>query len=355
VNPSDEFPKYDIHKSYHWNYDNAPAPVEMNVPAIDGAWSFCGLDVDSPLGVPAGPLLNGKWILYYASLGFDLLTYKTVRSKARACYPWPNLVPVQSEQLTGSETQLPSVDQMKDSWAVSFGMPSAEPDDWRPDIERTRNALPKGKLLSVSVVGTVQEGWSIDDLAADYALCAKWAAESGADAVETNFSCPNVSTCDGQLYRDIEAAKTVATRVRDSIGQTPYLIKIGYMTETEQIDALLDAVGPYIDGIAMTNSVATTVVGPDGKELFEGDKRGICGAATRTASLKQMRQFAQRVEQKRLNVNLIGVGGIGSADDVAAQLAAGAQAVQIATAAMIRPSIACEIREDFARYDSQQR
>ena len=47
------------------------------------------------------------------------------------------------------------------------------------------------KLLVVSVVGTVQDGWSMDDLADDYARCARWAVESGADAVETNFSCPS--------------------------------------------------------------------------------------------------------------------------------------------------------------------
>ena len=39
---------------------------------LPGDWDFCGLPVDSPLGVPAGPLLNGDWCLYYASLGFDV-------------------------------------------------------------------------------------------------------------------------------------------------------------------------------------------------------------------------------------------------------------------------------------------
>ena len=53
---------------------------------MPGQWQFCGLPVNSPLGVAAGPLLNGRWCLYYASLGFDVLTYKTVRSRRRECY-----------------------------------------------------------------------------------------------------------------------------------------------------------------------------------------------------------------------------------------------------------------------------
>jgi len=355
LNASQQLSRYDMQKSYQWNYDHAPEPIEIAVPAFDGEWSFCGLEVNSPLGMPAGPLLNGKWVLYYASLGFDVLTYKTVRSRARDCYPLPNLVPVRTGQLSGGETRLPSVDQMSGSWAVSFGMPSAKPDVWREDIERTRNALGEGKLLSVSVVGTVQDGSSIEELADDYAICAKWAVESGADVVETNFSCPNVSTCDGQIYRDMAAAKNVASRVRESIGTTPYVIKIGHMTKSEQINALLDAVGANINGIAMTNSVATTVLDRNGNELFAGELRGICGTATRTASLNQMRQFAQGVAAKGLNINLIGVGGIGSAEDVVAQLEAGAKAVQIATAAMIHPAVACEIRADFARCSNQRR
>ncbi|MCA9069275.1 MAG: hypothetical protein KDA84_10150 [Planctomycetaceae bacterium] len=188
----EQLPRYDIHQSYQWNYDNAPEPVDVEVPQIPGEWTFCGLTVPSPLGMPAGPLLNGKWVLYYASLGFDVLTYKTTRSSQRACYPLPNLQPVTTGQLTGTEETLPVKSQMDGSWAVSFGMPSAEPDKWRADVEWTRKHLPKEKLLSVSVVGTVQPDWSLEQLAADYAQCAKWAVESGADCVETNFSCPNV-------------------------------------------------------------------------------------------------------------------------------------------------------------------
>ena len=43
---------------------------------------------------------------------------------------------------------------------------------------------------SVSVVGTVQPGSTIERLAEDYAECARLAAEHGADTVETNLSCP---------------------------------------------------------------------------------------------------------------------------------------------------------------------
>ena len=177
---TDSLPHYDWSRSYSWNYKHVPEPVDIDVPAVLGDWSFAGLPISSPLGIPAGPLLNGRWCLYYASLGFDLLTYKTVRSVARKCYPLPNLQPVDCEQLHGGEQSLPTSVTMQGSWAVSFGMPSQSPDVWRADVERTRARLPSEKVLCVSVVGTMQEGWTIDDLARDYARCAKWAVTSGA-------------------------------------------------------------------------------------------------------------------------------------------------------------------------------
>jgi dihydroorotate dehydrogenase len=245
------------------------------------------LPVASPLGVPAGPLLNGAWCLYYASLGFDVLTYKTVRSRERACYPLPNLQPVRCETLHGGEVDVAVNESMEENCAVSFGMPSKAPEAWRADIEATRRTLPDGKILSVSVVGSIQDGWTLRDLAEDYAACARWAIESGAHCVETNFSCPNVATCDGQLYQHPRDAAEVAARVREAIGRAPYLVKVGHVTTPEAMDELLAALAPFADAVAMTNSVAATVVDRHGRRLFDGQKRGICGAATFAPSIDQ--------------------------------------------------------------------
>jgi dihydroorotate dehydrogenase len=342
-------PAYDRSRTYDWNFEHAPEPVEVDVPDVPGEWTFLARIVESPLGVPAGPLLNGAWCLYYASLGFDVVTYKTVRSVNRACYSLPNLQPVRCGQLRGGEAEVPAIEQMTGSWAVSYGMPSKSPDVWRRDIEATRRRLPNGKVLSVSVVGTVQEGWSIADLADDYAQCAEWAVESGADCIETNFSCPNVSTCDGQLYQQPADAALVAERVRARIGRVPYILKIGKLDGREEAAALLDAVAPHVDALAMTNSIATTIRALDGGELlFVGQKRGICGDATREASIAQTRLVRGLIAERGLALELIGVGGASTAAHVREYLDAGASSVHIATAAMVDPGIALAIRRELA-------
>lgn len=335
---------YDYQRDYDWNYEHPPETVEVDVPPMPGEWQFCGLPVDSPLGIPAGPLLNGRWLLYYAGLGFDVLTYKTVRSIERACYPMPNLQPVQCGDLSGGEDVLPVSEAMHGSWAVSFGMPSKGPATWMADVEQTKDRLPAGKVLSVSVVGSDQEGWTLEQLADDYAQCARWAVESGADVIETNFSCPNVSTCDGQLYQQPEQARIVAEKVREAIGKVPLVIKIGHIDNDEAIEAVLQSLAPFATALAMTNSVATTIADRDGTLLFEGSPRGICGAATRVASIRQTSRFRSVAARLGLQIELIGVGGAATAGHVREYLDAGANAVHLATAAMVNPAAACEIR-----------
>jgi len=341
---------YDYLRSYDWNYEHVPDPVDVDVPEVPGAWDYCGLPVNSPLGMPAGPLLNGQWILYYASLGFDVLTYKTVRSSYRACYPLPNLQPVDCGQLMPQKNSVPAIEDMRGSWAVSFGMPSKDPDTWREDVEFTRSKMGNGQVLVVSVVGTIQEGWAIEDLAEDYANCARWAVDSGAQCIEMNFSCPNVSTCDGQLFQQPKDAAIVAAAVRERVGKVPCIIKIGFIENDQAAMPFLEAVHSHVDALALTNSIPATVRQAGGPLLFDGQRRGICGDAVRSASIRQTRLLSRLIDEHGLDLRLIGVGGASTAKHVSEYLEAGASHVQLASAAMTDPGVALKIRSRLAAH-----
>lgn len=178
--------RYDIGQSYDWNYVHAPkSDPDVDVPALNDSWDFCGLRVDSPLGMSAGPLLNSDWIRYYGKLGFSVLTYKTVRSVYRACFGLPNLLPVHSARLNGPGKQVvaASTSEPVQSWAISFGMPSKDPESWRKDVEKARGSLGSEQVLVVSVVASPEENWTLEQIAADFTRCAVWALEAGAGAV----------------------------------------------------------------------------------------------------------------------------------------------------------------------------
>ncbi|MBM3735612.1 MAG: hypothetical protein FJW39_07480 [Acidobacteria bacterium] len=329
---------YDITRTYDWNYEHVPAPVDIAVPPCPGQWDFCGIPVNSPLGIPAGPLLNGRWILYYASLGFDVLTYKTVRSRSRACYDLPNLLPVESGALTGEGASVRAATRSQ-SWAISFGMPSRGPVVWQQDIERTRRALAPGQVLVVSVVASPESGWSIAEVARDFAQCARWAADSGAHVVEANLSCPNVCTQEADLYLSATASAEIAAALRTSVPELPLVLKIGLFQNRDQAWALVEAVSPHVDALSTANSITARVEGE-----FGGLRRGIGGACITARCLEELRMLAAIVRQQRSPLRLIGVGGVMNTQDVRGRLAAGAHHVQLATAPMLDPMVGIRIR-----------
>jgi dihydroorotate dehydrogenase len=194
----------------------------------------------------------------------------------------------------------------------------------------------------------MQEGWGIDELATDYAQCAKWAIESGADCVETNFSCPNVTTCDGQLYLDMKESAIVSEAVKSAIGQTPLIIKVGHFVDHEMIPLFLSAVDRHTNAVSMTNSIASRVGESDSELMFESQQRGICGRGILDASLEQVRAFAHAIEERESKIEVIGLGGIETATDVRRYINAGASVCHLATHPMVDPACGIKIREHLA-------
>ncbi|HTM51942.1 MAG TPA: hypothetical protein VL285_24775 [Bryobacteraceae bacterium] len=350
MNPSAALPRYDIAESYDWNYLHAPEPAAIDVPACPGAWDFCGIPIDSPIGIPAGPLLNSRWILYYASLGFSVLTYKTVRSSHRDCYDPPNLAPVEPHTLAGGggDLRLAAPGAAVDSWAISFGMPSKDPSVWREDVTRARRGLRRGQVLSVSVVASPLPGWSLDEMAADFTRCARWAVEAGAEAVEANLSCPNVCSQEGQIFTSPEASARIASDMRAAIGRTPLILKIGLFDGREAAEAFAAAVRPYANALSTVNSITAKISGAGGAPLFGGLTRGIGGAAIRARSNAEAAMLHDAITAAGGGLQVIGVGGVFTAADVRERLAAGARHVQLATAAMLDPECGVRIRRQLA-------
>lgn len=352
-------PVYDLNHSYRWNYEFGPlVPEAFEVPPSPSPVTLLGYPLNSPLGIAAGPLLNSRWVALYARLGFDILTYKTVRSVERPSYPPPNLLPVSAPpnlEETSEDYGLyvselpPRVEDL--SLAISFGMPSADPDTWREDVRRAKKALLPGQILIVSVVGTPQEGGDLDQLAEDYARCAVWAVEAGADVVEVNLSCPNVVTGEGNLYRDPRASRAIVRRVRAHIGNVPLLCKIGHIASVEEALRLVDALVPSARGLVTLNTLARPILNRDGSPAFPGPHRQVCGVggkAIQRATLQNVERIVKAWERLAVDIVLLVVGGVLSPQDVQTFLEAGADAVLCATGALFRPSLAAEWRREQA-------
>lgn len=344
---------YRIDQSYDVNYDLGP-DFEGAFPSLSEpvTSSFLGLPVRSRLGIAAGLLLNSKWIETYSRLGFDILTYKTVRSSYRPCYPLPNWVRVRLQGTLPDDLEIPLYvdpnwehDLEEATWAVCFGMPSKSPEEWRPDVERAKRSMQPGQLLNVSVVGTPMEGCDLQTLAKDYAQCAGWARDSGADLIEANFSCPNVCSAEGQIYHDLEATRTIAGEIRNAIGRTPLLIKAGYIRDPEKLADFLTCLSGFADCVVMVNAIQRRVLTDDGTPAFgQFERVGILGHAIHDDCVRMVAQAVQIQRERKLPIAIAGVGGVANATQAKDFLDAGAQAVFLGSAPMVQPYLAQEIK-----------
>lgn len=336
-------------RSWEWNLANGPSwdgPFP-EIPETSGG-DFLGYPVGSRFGISAGLLLDSKWVECYARLGFDILTYKTVRSAARPCVSPPNWVYLHADGPLDPNPDQPLVvreDVPSDTGdvtsAVCFGMPSQAPSVWREDVARARKALHSGQVLVVSVVGTPGVDGGADALVEDFACTARWAAEAGAHVVEANFSCPNVCTREGRLDRDLDLSRELARALRDSLPSTPWLVKAGHLEDVRERDAFLDAIHEYADGIALVNGVTRRVLDGRGSPAFASMERvGVIGAAIRERSFDAVRHAVEWVTRRRSSLRVIGVGGVTRIEDVERFLALGTHAVMLGGLPMFDPSFA---------------
>ncbi|MHB8618804.1 MAG: beta/alpha barrel domain-containing protein [Chloroflexota bacterium] len=348
-------PTYAIDRGYEWNYDHGPRftgglPELFAGPSV----SFLGRELNSTLGIPAGPLLNSKWIVLYASLGFDILTYKTVRSRFRPCHPAPNVVLLDAPEQIWPNPRArlvirPDGDDAPGGVSItnSFGTPSQDPHVWMADMALARAAIGPGQMLVASVVGTSAPGQTLEELAEDFAMCARGCVEAGAHAVEANFSCPNLQGVEGNLFQDARASAVISRCMKQAIGAIPLILKIGAVDRREALEAFVGAVGGDVDGMAAINTVPAIVVDRDGRQALPGEGRltsGVCGAAIREAARQTVAWLLDIREREGARYRVIAVGGANTASEIADRYRLGADGVQSATGAMWDPYLAATYR-----------
>ena len=348
---------YDVSQSYDWNYEHGPVwqgdiPTR---PASVACIDFLGFKLRSRLGVPAGPLLNSTYVGLYAKLGWDVPVYKTVRSIARACHPTPNCTYVDAGKqllLTDAEGKLvsaPEPAETKDiSITNSFGMPSKEPPEWQEDIGKAHAAMGEGQLCIVSVVAT--PGLQDRDLIEDFAHTAWLAKQAGAKVIELNFSCPNVVSGEGDLYADTDTSSRISERVRQEIGHTPFLLKMGALPAAK-LEEVVRANMPYCNGFAGINTIRMEVRNPAGEPALPGENRlksGICGACIREVSSTWARDMVDIRKKLYGDYVLVGVGGMMTEDALHERIEMGMDLVMSATGAMWDPLMASRYHATYS-------
>lgn len=349
-------PFYDPTISYEENYDKGPfgafADEEVYKQKGEPGHDFLGTKVFLPFGIPAGPLINSKFVKAAFEKGFDLCVYKTVRSSVFPCHPFPNVLAIHPE---GHLT----VEKLKEDFVAdtnyddpititnSFGVPSRASETWQEDAKVAMDSAAIGQLLILSFMGTVKKNQTQLEFIDDFILAAKLAAETGAKVLETNLSCPNIGN-EGLVCYNLEVTEKIVKGIRNVIGNTPLVLKVGYYQEDSQLEKLAEIGNEYANDIAAINTLQVKVVNEKGEQALPGPNRalsGICGSAIKWAGIETVKKLAGIRDGRNFKYKITGVGGVVETQDYLDYLDAGADAVMSATGAMWNPFLAQEIKK----------
>lgn len=345
-------PIYDIDKSYLDNLEQGPffdGEIPKRVLPPKEQWiDFLGYKVASPIGVPAGPLLNSKWVILAARMGFDIVTYKTIRSKIHPAHPLPNMIYVETkgdldktrhnETLVQADTPPKNMQEL--AATNSFGIPSRDETFLIEDIKRANEALAPGQVMIVSVVGTPRDG---EDYIEDFVDATRIALKGGAKIIEIDLSCPNVAACEGSLYTNLEALYKICSQVKKLIGPIPLIIKVGVVNTEELMKSIMvEAKRAGVDAICGINTVSMKVIDSTGAAAL-GEKRakaGVCGGPIRVAAMDFIKMASQINQEQNLGLTLMITGGVTEPEHFTQFLEAGADIAMSAVGMMWDPYIA---------------
>ena len=200
--------------------------------------------------------------------------------------------------------------------------------------------LPKlAKVFHKPVIANVS-GFSIEEYAYTCALLDK---EPQVGILEVNVSCPNVHHGGMSFGTDPEAAAAV-TRAVKAVTIKPVYIKLTpNVTDIVSIAKACEEAGA--DGIALINTMMGMRIDLKTKKPVIANKMGgFSGSAIFPVAVRMVYQVAEAV-----NIPVIGMGGVSSAEDVIEMMLAGATAVEIGAANLVNPYICKEIIEDLPR------
>jgi len=201
--------------------------------------------------------------------------------------------------------------------------------------------LPRLRAYETPIIASVA-GESVEEYVR---VAAKLSRAEGVAALELNLSCPNQARGGMEFGVSPELTAQVVAAVRQA---TP-LPLIAKLTPNvgDIVPVAQAAVEAGAEVLCLINTVLGVAVDVRERRFRLATKvGGLSGPA-----IKPIAQYhLWRVHQALPEVPLVGVGGIGSAEDALEYILLGAHAVQIGTANYVQPTLTLEVIEGIQRY-----
>lgn len=200
-----------------------------------------------------------------------------------------------------------------------------------------KTEIPFLKQYNIPIIANVA-GSTIEE----YVYVAEtFSKDNNIDAIELNISCPNVKEGGIQFGTNDLMAEEITKRVK-AVSNVPVYIKLSpNVTNVVEIAKAVERAGA--DGLTMINTLTGMQIHlPSKRPLIANRTGGLSGPAIKPISIRMIYEVSEVV-----NIPIIGIGGITSAEDVIEYLLAGASAVAVGTANFSNPLVCSEIIQEL--------
>lgn len=178
----------------------------------------------------------------------------------------------------------------------------------------------------------------------DYRQTAERLDGTNVDMIELNISCPNVKQGGASWGITCEGAAAVTKTVR-SVTKKPLMVKL-----TPNVTNIVDIAKAVESEGADCLSLINTLLGMridirTRRPILRNNVGGLSGAAVFPVALRMVWQVACAV-----NIDIVGMGGITTANDAIEMMMAGAKAIQMGTAIFTDPYAPLKVIDGLEKY-----
>ncbi len=288
---------------------------------LDTSVNICGVTMKNPVTVASGTFGSG---MEYSEF-VDLSRLGAVTSKGVAITPWegnpaPRVAEVYGGMLNAIGLQNPGLDTF---------------------IERDLEFLKKQDTkVIVNVCGHSEEEYE--------QAVERLASVDGVDLLEINVSCPNVKEGGIAFGTQAKALYDITSRLK-KIAKQPLIMKLS-PNVTDITEMARAAVDGGADGLSLINTLTGMKIDIYRRTYLLANRTGgMSGPALKPIAVRMVNQVASAVD-----VPIIGMGGIMTAEDAIEFIMAGASAVSVGTANFTNPSVTGEIVSGIEKFMEDQ-
>ena len=279
--------------------------------------NLCGIELDNPVIPASGTFGYGyEFAEIYDINILGTFSFKGTTRDPRFGNPTPRIAECTAGMINAVGLQNPGVEKV-----ISEELP------------KLKKCFNKPVMANIS-------GFSVEDYAY---TCEKLDREPQVGWLEVNISCPNVHGGGMSFGTQPEAAAEV-TRAVKAVTKKPVIIKLSpNVTDIVSIAKACEDAGA--DGISLINTLLGMRINKARRApVIANTMGGFSGSAIFPVAVRMVYQVAHAV-----NIPVVGMGGVSSAEDVIEMMMAGATAVEVGAANLVNPTVCKDIIEDLPR------